>query len=158
MLIFRLHTRLLLLMKLFRLPIILCALAIMSLGGTTAAQSISSKTTLNITIKGVPQVEQVRISGQYVVSPQGYVFLPLLDNGIKASGLSSSALARKIEAAYREAEMYQSPRINVISAKDNAESNIDAQTVTIGFPERALTMIVPYGPAGGSGQVAAAMA
>ena len=26
------------------------------------------------------------------------------------------------------------------------------------FPERALTMIVPYGPAGGSGQVAAAMA
>ena len=27
-----------------------------------------------------------------------------------------------------------------------------------GFPERALTMIVPYGPAGGSGQVASAMA
>ena len=27
-----------------------------------------------------------------------------------------------------------------------------------GFPSRALTMIVPYGPAGGSGQVAAAMA
>ena len=27
-----------------------------------------------------------------------------------------------------------------------------------GFPERALTLIVPYGPAGGSGQVAAAMA
>jgi tripartite-type tricarboxylate transporter receptor subunit TctC len=27
-----------------------------------------------------------------------------------------------------------------------------------GFPSRALTMIVPYGPAGGSGQIAAAMA
>ena len=27
-----------------------------------------------------------------------------------------------------------------------------------GYPERALTMIVPYGPAGGSGQVAQAMA
>ena len=27
-----------------------------------------------------------------------------------------------------------------------------------GFPERALTMIFPYGPGGGSGQVAAAMA
>ncbi|MDG2404446.1 MAG: tripartite tricarboxylate transporter substrate binding protein [Paracoccaceae bacterium] len=27
-----------------------------------------------------------------------------------------------------------------------------------GFPERALTMVVPYGPGGGSGQVAAAMA
>ena len=28
----------------------------------------------------------------------------------------------------------------------------------VGFPDRALTMIVPYGPGGGSGQVAAAMA
>ena len=27
-----------------------------------------------------------------------------------------------------------------------------------GFPDRALTMVVPYGPGGGSGQVAAAMA
>merc|ERR1712096_353402 len=27
-----------------------------------------------------------------------------------------------------------------------------------GFPSRALTMIVPYGPGGGSGQIAAAMA
>ena len=27
-----------------------------------------------------------------------------------------------------------------------------------GYPSRALTMIVPYGPAGGSGQIAAAMA
>ena len=27
-----------------------------------------------------------------------------------------------------------------------------------GFPDRALTMIVPYGPGGGSGQIAAAMA
>ena len=27
-----------------------------------------------------------------------------------------------------------------------------------GFPDRALTMIVPYGPGGGSGQVAAGMA
>ncbi len=36
-----------------------------------------------------------------------------------------------------------------------AEASMDKPS---GFPERALTMIVPYGPAGGSGQVAAAMA
>lgn len=102
------------------------------LGGFADAQSISSKTTLNITIKGVPQAEQVRISGQYVVSPSGYVFLPLLKNGIKASGLSSSALARNIESAYRAAEMYQNPRITVISTKDQEAQKIDAQTVTIG--------------------------
>ena len=34
----------------------------------------------------------------------------------------------------------------------------DAMEGPDGFPERALTMIVPYGPAGGSGQVAQAMA
>ena len=34
----------------------------------------------------------------------------------------------------------------------------DSMAKPSGFPDRALTMIVPYGPAGGSGQVAAAMA
>jgi tripartite-type tricarboxylate transporter receptor subunit TctC len=34
----------------------------------------------------------------------------------------------------------------------------DSMTKPGGFPDRALTMIVPYGPGGGSGQVAAAMA
>ena len=34
----------------------------------------------------------------------------------------------------------------------------DSMSKPGGFPDRALTMIVPYGPAGGSGQVAAAMA
>ncbi len=34
----------------------------------------------------------------------------------------------------------------------------DAPATTDGFPARPLTMIVPYGPGGGSGQVAAAMA
>jgi protein involved in polysaccharide export with SLBB domain len=107
-------------------------LCLFILSGLTQAQSISAKTTLSITIKGVPEGEQTRVSGQYVVSPSGYVFLPLLKNGIKASGLSSSALARNIEAAYRSAEMYQIPRITVISTSDQEASKIDAQVVTIG--------------------------
>jgi protein involved in polysaccharide export with SLBB domain len=97
-----------------------------------SAQSISSSTTLNIAIKGVPSTEQMRISGQYVVDGSGLVFLPLLKTGIKASGLTSSSLARKIEAAYRSAEMYQNPRITVISTKDAAAGQIDAQVVSIG--------------------------
>ncbi|MFK7910319.1 MAG: polysaccharide biosynthesis/export family protein [Akkermansiaceae bacterium] len=109
-----------------------CFALVLSLGGTLNAQSISAKTTLNITIKGVPQTEQTRISGQYVVSPSGFVFLPLLKGGIRAGGLSSSALARNIEAAYRSAEMYQNPRITVISNKDQEAQKIDAQIVTVG--------------------------
>ncbi len=96
------------------------------------AQSISAKTTLDIQIKGVPATEQSRISGKYVVDSSGYVYLPLLKGGIRASGLSSSALARKIEGAYRSAEMYKNPRITVISTKDAASSKIDAQIVSVG--------------------------
>jgi tripartite-type tricarboxylate transporter receptor subunit TctC len=40
-------------------------------------------------------------------------------------------------------------------ATDNLPASMDGPD---GFPARALTMIVPYGPAGGSGQVAQAMA
>lgn len=105
--------------------IAMCTLAV-------SAQSISAKTTLNIAIKGVPATEQQRITGQYVVDSSGMVYLPLLKNGIRAGGLSSSSLARKIEAAYRSAEMYQNPRITVISTKDAAAGEIDRQIVSIG--------------------------
>lgn len=100
--------------------------------GTGAAQSISTKEILSISIRGVPATEQTRITGEYVVSPDGHVYLPLLKGGIKASGKSSSALARSIESAYRAAEMYQNPRITVVSRKDSAASNIDAQIISIG--------------------------
>ncbi len=40
-------------------------------------------------------------------------------------------------------------------ATDHLPSGLDKPG---GYPHRALTMIVPYGPAGGSGQVAQAMA
>ncbi|MBT8038546.1 MAG: polysaccharide biosynthesis/export family protein [Verrucomicrobiae bacterium] len=100
--------------------------------GAVSAQSISSNTTLSIEIKGVPSTEQQRISGRYVVDASGFVYLPLLKGGLKASGMSSSSLARKIESAYRNSEMYQNPRITVISTKDTASSEIDRQIVSIG--------------------------
>lgn len=106
--------------------------ALMVVCASAVSAQISAKTTLNITIKGVPAVEQQRISGQYGVDGSGYVYLPLLKGGIQASGMSSSMLARKIEAAYRAAEMYQNPRITVISTKDEASDQIDRQIVTIG--------------------------
>ena len=108
-----------------------CAASIM-FTNAAMAQSISTKEILSISIKGVPQIEQTRITGEYVVSPDGHVYLPLLKGGIKASGKSSSALARSIESAYRAAEMYQNPRITVVSRKDTAASNIDAQLISVG--------------------------
>ncbi len=100
--------------------------------GSAFAAAIAANTTLTITIKGVPGTEQTRISGQYVVDSSGYVYLPLLKNGIRASGSSSSSLARRIEAAYRSAEIYQNPRITVISTKDVAYDQIDLKVVIVG--------------------------
>lgn len=47
---------------------------------------------------------------------------------------------------------------NVAFAACATDSLPDSMDGPNGFPERALSMIVPYGPAGGSGQVAQAMA
>ena len=115
-----------------RLTIYIAAVILAALSPQIHAQSISTKETLSITIKGVPQTEQSRISSEYVVSPDGYIYLPHISGGLRASGMSSSALARKIEAAYRSAEIYTNPRITVISRKDAAQGNIEAQMVTVG--------------------------
>ena len=73
---------------------------------------------LTITIKGVPASEQAAINGEYVVGDSGLLYMPMLQNGVKASGGSSSSLARKIEKAYRDAEVYSNPRITIITARD----------------------------------------
>lgn len=87
--------------------------------GLVTAQSVSSNESLNITVKGVPQSEQGRVSGVYNVSPNGYLSLPMLKNDVKASGLSASKLAHNIEAAYKAAGIYKDPRITILSAADN---------------------------------------
>lgn len=82
------------------------------------AAQVRSGETVTITIKGVPANEQTSINGQYVISDGGYIYMPMLKSGIKASGNSSSTLARRIEAAYKSAEIYSNPRITIITAGD----------------------------------------
>ena len=127
--------------------------------GLQAAQ-ISSNTTLDISIKGVPAGEQAKFDGGYPVDDAGFIYLPLLRDGIKASGLSSSKLARNIEKAYRIAEIYVNPRIQVISNKDEAAQQIDSQIVTVGgfvaspgpIPyTRGMTLFEAVAAAGGAG-------
>jgi protein involved in polysaccharide export with SLBB domain len=125
-----------------------------------ASPEISPNTTLSIKIYGVTNVEQSKFDGSYTVDPNGFIFLPLLKNGLKASGVSSSKLARKIEDAYREAEIYVNPRINVISNKDEEAQKIDAQIITVGgFVSspgpvqftRGMTLFEAVAAAGGAG-------
>lgn len=67
----------------------------------------------------------------------------MLNNSVRMSTLGLAAFAVMIGGASAECVTSGMP---------------DSMDGPGGFPERALTMIVPYGPAGGSGQLAQAMA
>ncbi|PQJ29372.1 polysaccharide biosynthesis/export family protein [Rubritalea profundi] len=83
------------------------------------ASSVTSGEKVTITIKGVPASEQASINSEYVVDDSGKLYLPMLEVGIKASGSSSSSVARRIEAAYRDAKIYTNPRITILTIKDD---------------------------------------
>lgn len=93
----------------------------LGLSSLLMAGYVSSGEKVTITIKGVPQSEQAAINGEYVVSDGGLLYMPMLTNGIKASGSSSSSVARRIEAAYKGAKVYSNPRITIITVKDDIE-------------------------------------
>jgi len=67
-------------------------------------------------ISGVPIDEISLVSAKYGISDAGTITLPYLKGAITASGMKPSALARKIEAAYRSAEIYTQPTIQVDSS------------------------------------------
>lgn len=61
----------------------------------------------------VPAEDAANVTSIYTVSETGTVRMPYLEKEITAKGLSVSQLARRIEAAYREAGIYSAPTINV---------------------------------------------
>ena len=77
---------------------------------------------LSISIKGVPTEEQGQVNGSYPVSSAGKIYLTYLTNNpISASGLSTDALARKIEAAYKKAQIFTTPSISIRTMTDEAQ-------------------------------------
>lgn len=91
------------------------------------AASITGGEKVTITIKGVPATEQSSINGEYIVSDGGLIYLPMLNGGIKASGSSSSSVARRIEQAYKDSKIYSNPRITIITVRDTAQSETIAR-------------------------------
>lgn len=148
----------------YRSKITAAVFAIMSLcivaASAQSLHSIAANSMLTISIKGVPSTDQGRIDGSYLVSDSGYIYLPLLKGGIKASGYTSSQLSRKIEKAYSSAQIYKDPRIAVISTKDQAGQNLDGQFVHVGGfvgskgpkpYKRDMTLFEVINSAGGAG-------
>ncbi|NNC90845.1 MAG: hypothetical protein HKN82_20525, partial [Akkermansiaceae bacterium] len=97
------------------------------------ASPIETGQAIQVQILGVPPGEQARINATYPVSDKGFVTMWQIGS-IKAAGLSTDALARKIEAAYRSAEIYTSPTIQIMA---DSSDNLVQQLVTVGGKGRA---------------------
>ena len=67
---------------------------------------------VNIQLK-VPAEDAANVSGDYSVSTNGTVRVPYLDREIGAAGLNTTELARRIEQAYKAAEIYTNPAVIV---------------------------------------------
>jgi protein involved in polysaccharide export with SLBB domain len=97
--------------------------------------------TLTIMIKGVPQEEQVQINGAYQVSPANELFLPYLtDTPIGTSGQTTTSLARRIEAAYKEAQIYTTPTISIQSLFEQNEKAKKRDKITTDEIQKYLTV------------------
>lgn len=94
----------------------------------TQAQ-IEAGNSVQISIMGVPGEEKQKIDAIYPVSESGTVNLPFIGN-IRAAGLRPEALASSIQSAYKAAEIYNNPTIQVISTTEGA--GVRAQVIHVG--------------------------
>lgn len=107
---------------------LLTTLAALILGPSVNAQTMALAPGHSVTIElKVPSEDAANVSSVYTVSAAGTIRLPYLNGEIRAAGVSPTDLARRIEQAYRTAEIYTNPTVNVVS-KDQQINNI----VTVG--------------------------
>lgn len=74
---------------------------------------IEAGTSVQITIMGVPGEEKAKIDSMYPVSEGGTINLPFVGT-MRAAGLRPEALAATIQNAYKSAEIYTDPTIQVV--------------------------------------------
>ena len=103
-------------------------LALVAYSATALAQIEAGKS-IQITISGVPNIEKGKIDSIYPVSDSGTVNLPFIGR-IQASGKSPESLATAIQNAYKNAEIYNNPTIQVISTA--VGGSVDQEMVHVG--------------------------
>ncbi|MEM9080823.1 MAG: SLBB domain-containing protein [Verrucomicrobiota bacterium] len=109
--------------------LILAFAVFMGLFQTASAQAVIEKNSkLEISIQGVPPSDATRINSTYPVDNSGNIQMWEI-GAVRAAGLQPSSLARKIEAAYRNAQIYTSPVIQ-IQTQSKADDLLEVVTVT----------------------------
>lgn len=90
-------------------------LVIAVITGPAVAQ-IETGTSVQIMIMGVPGEEKSKIDAVYPVGQNGTVNMPFIGS-VRAAGLQPENLAASIENAYRSAQIYRNPTIQVIDTR-----------------------------------------
>lgn len=80
-----------------------------------ALSQIEAGQDVRIRITGIPAAMKHKIDADYPVSDKGTVNLPFIGK-IQAAGLQPDELARAIEDAYKEADIFANPKIEVIAS------------------------------------------
>ena len=107
--------------KFSKLLLAFFSLSIVFSGAVQAQETIlKSGQTFALRISGVPADEVSLVSQPFAISDGGTIKLPYLKTPIKASGMKPSTLARSIEAAYKRAEIYTNPTIQISVAAGTA--------------------------------------
>lgn len=100
---------------------------------------IEKNTNIQITILGVPPGETARINSSYPVDASGNIRMWEIGT-IRAAGLSETSLAQKIEQAYKSAQIYTTPTIQIQTGSKNKE--LQELVTVMGNVQRPGT--VPY--------------
>ncbi|MFD0892732.1 polysaccharide biosynthesis/export family protein [Luteolibacter ambystomatis] len=104
-------------------------LAFAGLAASASAQTtIQPGQAIKIDLRGVPPEDAARVSGEYTVSDSGNVDMPMI-GPVSAAGTSPASLGGRIAAAYKAAEIYTSPSVNVIAS---SQQTLAKQVVHVG--------------------------
>jgi protein involved in polysaccharide export with SLBB domain len=96
---------------------LIAAIAAFILAPAAQAQLVlAANHSIQIDLKA-PADDSTTVSGTYTISAQGTLRLPYLNVEIRAAGITHTELARRIEVAYRQAEIYTNPAI-LVQQKD----------------------------------------
>jgi protein involved in polysaccharide export with SLBB domain len=102
---------------------------ILSITPLLSQSQIEAGRSVQIAIMGVPSEEKGKIDANYPVSASGTINLPFIGT-IRAAGMSAEGLATTIQNAYKSAEIYNDPTIQVFST--TIGSAIENEVVHLG--------------------------
>lgn len=101
-------------MKLFKeLKLLAVLVAAFALNLPAQAAVIKAGDSVQLSLKGVPAAEQVKVNGKYRVRDSGNIRVPIININIRVAGKTPEQVERSIEAAFKNAEIYNAPTISL---------------------------------------------